>query len=99
MSWRGLLALAAAVPAVTSLAAAAPQPGVRLEVDPEFFSENDCLAPDFDGAGCAKSSDRAAGSLPTASAALLAPDHVDPAPLLAIDASVLREGAEVTFSG
>lgn len=98
MRWRGLSAIAAAAPTVMLLAAAGPQTDIRLEVDPELFSSDLCLAPEFDGAGCVKGSDPESDSLPTASAALLAPDLVDPAPVLAFDASVLREGAEVTFS-
>lgn len=97
MNWSGLLVLAAATPAALS-AAAAPQLGVRLEVEPELFSSDSCLAPDFEGAGCARHANPHDDSRPTASAALLAPDLVDPAPLLFFDVAVLREGAEVTES-
>jgi hypothetical protein len=83
---------------VTLPAAEAPQAGFRLDVDPELFSNDVCLAPAFEGTGCARRSDPAGDQRPTASAALLAPDLPDPAPLLALDVGVLREGTEVTFS-
>ncbi|HEX8532607.1 MAG TPA: hypothetical protein VF662_00400 [Allosphingosinicella sp.] len=99
MKWKGLAAAAAAVPAATLLAAAAPEVQARLDVDPELFSGDQCLAPDFEGEGCPRRSDLSKDPRLTASAALLAPDLPDPAPLLALDMSVLREGAEVTPSG
>jgi hypothetical protein len=99
MRWKDLVAVAAAAPAATLLAAEAPQVQFRLTVDPAFFSEDACLAPAFEGTGCAKLSHLPGDSRPTASAALLAPDLPDPAPLLAFDFEVLREGTEVTFSG
>jgi hypothetical protein len=99
MRWKGLVVVAAAAHAATLLAAEAPQLQVRLDVDPAFFSEDVCLAPAFEGGGCAKRSDPASDARPTASAALLAPDLPDPAPLLSLDVAVLREGTEVTFSG
>jgi hypothetical protein len=80
------------------LIGAAPEPPVLLPLDPLFFAEDSCLAPAFDGAGCPERG-RAGDDRPTASAALLAPDRPDPAPLLDFDVSVLREGPEVTLSG
>ena len=73
------------------------EPPPLLAIDPLFFAEEGCLAPEFTGSGC-PAPVAAAGHLPTASAALLAPDLGDPAPMLALDVSVLREGAEVTGS-
>jgi hypothetical protein len=96
MKWKGVLIVAAAAPLP---AAEAQQLHFRLELDPAFFAEDACLAPAFEGTGCAQLSHAPGDSRPTASAALLAPDLADPAPLLAFDFEVLREGTEVTFSG
>ena len=90
-------AVAAAVAALMTMAAllaasAPPEPPV-LPIEQGFLAEDECLAPAFEGAGCPKPD---TARLPSASAALLAPDLSDPAPLLAFDVSVLREESEVT---
>ncbi len=82
----------AALPTAT----VAAEPAWLLPVDPLFFAEDVCLAPAFAAPGCPPPAQRG-DDRPGASAALLAPDLSDPAPLLVVDPSVLREGTEVTY--
>ena len=86
-------ALAAAALLLTGFA---PAPSGPLAVEPSFFADEACLAPDFDGAGCPSAAPGQDDAL-TASAALLAPDLPEPAPRLAVDSSVFREGSGLTY--
>ncbi len=85
------------------VAAAQATPQGPLAVDPLFFTQDECLAPMFEGAGCPAPA--AGDERPTASAALLPWEMGDGAPMaepdaiLVLDRSVLREGADVTYAG
>ncbi len=93
---------AASIVPLLLVAAQAPPSG-PLAVDPRVFAEDECLAPAFEGAACPQPA--APDARPTSSAALLpwempglAPT-AQPEPVLVLDRSVLREGADVTYAG
>lgn len=85
--------------AAALLTALAPEPQLRLELDPAIFSDGGCLAPVYEGPECVRKSLGARDESGLgASAALLAPDLPKAAPSLTIDSAVLRAGSEVTYS-